>query len=158
MHNPSPAHCRVTHLAATAALMALSGCGGGGSSSTPPPAATCNATAITAYTAVGGARTQTASVTASSGTQVTLSPEPASGGSWAWSGCGTSGSSREQVFTPTAPCSATAVHTNSCGATSNQTFTVTFNAVQAGPYPNYNVSPPAPDSSGMPSTATQLAA
>lgn len=138
--------------------MVLWGCGGGGSSSTPPPVATCNATPITAYTAVGGTRTQTASVTANTGSQVTLSPEPASGGTWSWSGCGLSGSAREQMFTPTASCTATVVYTNSCGTTSNQAFTVTYNAVQAGPYPNYNTSPAAADSSGMPSTATQLAA
>src|SRR6185369_2883537 len=82
----------------------------------------------------------------------------ASGGTWAWSGCGTSGTAREQRFTPTASCTATVVYTNACGTTSNQAFTVTVNAVQAGPYPNYNTSPAAPDASGMPSTATQLAA
>jgi aryl-phospho-beta-D-glucosidase BglC (GH1 family) len=68
-----------------------------------------------------------------------------------------SGTSREQTFTPTASCTATVVYTNSCGTTSNQAFTVTFNAVQASPYPNYNTSPVAPDASGMPSTATELA-
>jgi endoglucanase len=144
-----------------AAFISLSGCGGGGGSSTtppPPPPVTCNATPVTAYTSVGGTRTQTSSVTANSGTEVTLSPEPATGGTWAWSGCGLSGSSREQTFTPTASCTATVVYTNSCGTTSNQTFAVTSNPVQVGPYPNYNTSPAAPDSSGMPSTATQLAA
>jgi endoglucanase len=147
------------HLAAAAALIALTGCGGGGGSSTPPPpAAVCNATAITPYTAVGGTRTQIASVTANSGSEVTLSPEPATGGAWAWSGCGLSGTSREQRFTPGASCTATVVHTNSCGTTSSQAFTVTVNAVQVGPYPSYNTSPVAADSSGMPSTATQLAA
>jgi endoglucanase len=143
-------------------LIALSGCGGGGGSSSapppPPPPAVCIATAITPYASGGGTRTQTASVAASTGTQVTLSPEPVSGGTWAWSGCGTSGASREQTFTPTATCTATVVHTNSCGTTSSQAFTVTFTPVQVGPYPNYNTSPAAPDSSGMPSTATQLAA
>jgi endoglucanase len=156
MHNQPH---RVSHLAATAAFIVLSACGGGGSSATaPPPAAACNATAISPFISVGGTRTQTSSVTARTAMQVTLSPEPASGGSWAWSGCGLSGSSREQSFTPTASCTATAIFTNSCGTTSNQAFTVTFDPVQAGPYPNYNSSPAAPDSSGMPSTATQLAA
>lgn len=152
---------QATHLAAMVALVALSGCGGGGGASPappPPPAAVCNATAITPYTAVGGTRTQVASATANAGTAVTLSPEPLTGGTWAWSGCGLSGSTREQIFTPAAACTATVVHTNSCGATSNQAFAVTVNAVQVGPYPNYNPSPAAPDSSGMPSTAMQLAA
>ena len=147
--------CRIDHLIASAALIALSACGGG--SSPPPPPAVCIATPITAYTAVGGTRTPTASVTANSGSQVTLSPEPVSGGSWSWSGCGLSGSSREQSFTPTASCTATVVHTNSCGTTSNQAFTVTVNPVQASLYPNYNTSPAAPNSTGMPSTAAQLA-
>jgi endoglucanase len=161
MYHLTPAHRRTTHLAATAALLALTGCGGGGGgggSSPPPPPAACNATVITAYTSVGGTRTQTASVTANTGTQVTLSPEPLSGGTWSWSGCGLSGTSREQSFTPTASCTATVVHTNSCGTSSNQAFTVTYNAVQVSPYPNYNTRPAAPDSSGMPSTATELAA
>jgi aryl-phospho-beta-D-glucosidase BglC (GH1 family) len=150
-------------LAALVVLIALTGCGGGGSSSAPtptpvpPPTAVCNATAITPYTSVSATRTQTAGVAATTGTQVTLSPEPTSGGTWSWSGCGTSGSAREQTFTPTATCTATVVHTNSCGTTSSQAFTVTFTPVQVGPYPNYNTSPAAPDSSGMPSTATQLA-
>jgi endoglucanase len=157
MHHASPAFRRVTRFSATTALLALMGCGGGGSSTTPPPVAVCNATPITAYTAIGSTRTQTASVTANTGTQITLSPEPATGGTWAWSGCGLSGSAREQSFTPTASCTATVVYTNSCGTTSNQAFTVTYNAVQVSPYPNYNTSPAAADSSGMPSTAMQLA-
>jgi endoglucanase len=158
MHNASPVFRRIIRWSASSAVLALIGCGGGGSSSTPPPAAVCNATPITAYTAVGGTRTQTASVTANTGTQVTLSPEPLTGGSWAWSGCGISGSTREQTFTPTASCTATVVYTNSCGTTSNQAFAVTYNAVQVSPYPNYNTSPATADSSGMPSTAMQLAA
>jgi endoglucanase len=159
MHHVTRASSRLTQLAAVA-LLALSGCGGGGSSTTPPPPPPppCIATAITPYIAVSGTRTQTASVTANTGTQVTLSPEPATGGTWTWSGCGLSGSAREQSFTPTASCTATVVHTNSCGTTSNQAFAVTYNAVQVSPYPDYNTTPAAPDSSGMPSTATQLAA
>jgi len=150
------------HLAATLALCALPGCGGGGSSAptpAPPPSATCNATTITPYVTVGtGARTQIAAATANSGNSVTLSPEPLSAGGWSWSGCGITGTAREQTFTPTASCTATVVYTNSCGTTSSQDFAVTFSAVQAGPYPNYNTSPLPPDSSGMPSSATQLAA
>jgi endoglucanase len=159
MHTRSAAQRRQIHLVITIALMALASCGGGGGGggSSPPPAP-CNATTVTPYVSVAGSRTQTASVTANTGTQVTLSPEPAAGGTWAWSGCGTSGGPREQTFTPTASCTATVVHTNSCGATSSQVYTVTFNPVQVGPYPDYNTSPAAPDSSGMSSTATQLAA
>src|SRR5689334_25019008 len=125
MHDAAPAFCRMTPLVEIAALLALAGCGGGGGGSStpppPPPAAVCDATPITAYSMVGsGARTQTASVTATAGTQVTLSPEPLTGGGWSWSGCGTSGTAREQTFSPTASCTATVVYTNSCGTTSNQ--------------------------------------
>ncbi len=159
MHANSSASCRVTHLAVAAALLALTGCGGGGgSSATPPPPATCNASAITPYVSVAGTRTQAASVTADSGTEIILSPEPATGGSWTWSGCGTSGAAREQSLAPTASCTAAVTFTNSCGASSNQTFTLTVNPVQTGLFPNYNTSPAAPDSSGMPSTAAELAA
>ena len=158
MQKSSTAFCRMISVTEMAALLALTACGGGGGASTPPPAATCNATTITPYTSVGGTRTQAATATANAGSQVTLSPEPLSGGAWSWSGCGTSGSAREQVFTPGASCTATVIYTNACGASSSQAFTVTVNAVQVGPYPNYNPSPAAPDSSGMPSNATQLAA
>lgn len=159
MPNAAPALSHLTLLAVTAAHLALAGCGGGGgSASTPTPTPQCNATAIRAFISVAGTRTETASATVDAGSQVTLSPEPATGGSWAWSGCGTSGSSREQTFSPTASCSAVVTHTNSCGATSSQTFTLTVTAVPTGLYPDYNTSPAAPDSSGMPSTAVELAA
>jgi aryl-phospho-beta-D-glucosidase BglC (GH1 family) len=97
-------------------------------------------------------------MTVNAGSQVTLDPEPAAGGAWSWSGCGTSGTARSQSFTPSASCTATAVYTNSCGTRSDQAFTVTYEPVQASPYPDYNTSPAAPDSSGMSSTATGLAA
>jgi endoglucanase len=139
-------------------LATLTGCGGDGGGSTNTPDPVCNATAIRSFVSVGGARNETSSATVNSGTQVTLSPEPASGGSWAWSGCGTSGTSREQTFAPTASCSAVATYTNSCGATSNRTFDVTVETAPTGLYPDYNTSPAAPDASGMPSTAAELAA
>lgn len=157
MSNRTLAFFASTRLAVLAVLGALAACGGGGSSSAPPPPPPCNATTITPYTSVSGTRTQTANVTASPGTAVTLSPEPASGGTWSWSGCGLSGAMREQTFTPGASCTATVVHTNSCGTTSSQAFTVTYDPVQASPYPNYNTSPAAADATGMPSSAAQLA-
>ncbi|HYJ41075.1 MAG TPA: hypothetical protein VEW08_09805, partial [Steroidobacteraceae bacterium] len=71
---------------------------------------------------------QTASATVASGASVAFSPTPTSGGSWSWSGCGTSGTARAQTVFPTASCSATATHTNSCGTVSTLVHTITVNA------------------------------
>jgi pectate lyase len=90
---------------------------------------TCNPTTITPV--INGS--QTASVTINSGTQVNFAPLPSSGGSWSWSGCGTSGTSRTQTVNPTASCSATARFTNSCGTQSTQVHTVTVNGTQPQP-------------------------
>ena len=88
--------------------------------STPP---SCPATTITAV--ING--TQTASATVNSGAQVAFAPLPSSGGTWSWSGCGTSGTSRTQSVFPTASCTATATHTNSCGTQSTRAHTITVN-------------------------------
>jgi aryl-phospho-beta-D-glucosidase BglC (GH1 family) len=85
----------------------------------------CAATPIQPWVNTNSMWTQTASATVSPGTTVGLGPQPVSGGSWAWSGCGTSGSNREQWVTPSATCTATATYTNSCGSKSMQVFTVT---------------------------------
>jgi len=86
----------------------------------------CTSTAITPYIQVSdGTWQQTSSVTVSSGAKVVLGPQPASGGSWSWSGGGTSGTLREQTIYPTYSVTATATYTNSSGCTSTQNFTVT---------------------------------
>jgi hypothetical protein len=86
----------------------------------------CAPTSITPFVQVNsGSWQQTSSLIVSSGAQVRFGPQPVSGGSWNWSGCGTSGSSREQTFSPTSSCTARATYTNTCGAQSTQTFTVT---------------------------------
>jgi aryl-phospho-beta-D-glucosidase BglC (GH1 family) len=85
----------------------------------------CAPTTVAPWINVGGTWTQTASASVNAGSSAILGPQPVSGGSWAWSGCGTSGSSREQTITPTASCQATAVYTNSCGAQTSQLFTIT---------------------------------
>ncbi len=88
----------------------------------------CNPTALTPYVQVkGDSWQQTASVTVTSGDQITFGPQPVSTGAWSWSGCGTSGSSREQTVSPTGSCTATATYTNSCGTQSAQEFTVNVN-------------------------------
>jgi len=91
-----------------------------------PSTGGCDPTPITPYLQVNdGAWQQTASVAVSSGAKVKFGPQPVSGGSWSWSGGGTSGSSREQTIYPTSSITATATYTNSCGAQSTQDFNVT---------------------------------
>lgn len=87
--------------------------------------ASCGASTVTPYIQLNGTWSQTSSASISAGTQLVFGPQPVSGGSWAWSGCGTSGSAREQTVAPTATCTATAVYTNSCGATTSRSFNIT---------------------------------
>jgi len=89
----------------------------------------CNPTAITPYIQVNdGTWQQVSSVTVNAGAKVKFGPQPVSGGSWSWTGCGTSGTSREQTIYPAGTCTATATYTNSCGARSTQNFTVTVSS------------------------------
>jgi hypothetical protein len=86
----------------------------------------CTPTAITPYTQVnGGTWAQTATASVASGTKIVFGPQPSTGGTWSWSGLGTSGTAREQTINPTASGTATATFTNSCGAKTTQNFTVT---------------------------------
>jgi endoglucanase len=85
----------------------------------------CTATAVTPYINVNGSWTQTSSATITAGNSAILGPQPITGGSWSWSGCGTSGSSREQTITPSASCTANATYTNTCGAKTIQPFVIT---------------------------------
>jgi len=88
---------------------------------------TCTPTTVTPSLQVNGGAFQTIStVSVNSGTSIKLSPQPTTGGTWLWSGCGTSGSTREQTIIPTTGCTAIANHTNSCGAISTQTFTISI--------------------------------
>jgi hypothetical protein len=108
----------------TAAGTAYKNAGGGSVSPTSPPA--CNATSIVPYIQVNGGTWQNvSSVSVTSGATVIIGPQPLTGGTWSWSGCGTSGSTREQTIYPTSSCNVTGTHTNDCGATSTQTFTIT---------------------------------
>lgn len=85
----------------------------------------CSPTAITPYLSVdNGSWQQTANVSIDAGASVKFGPQPSSGGTWSWSGCGTSGSSREQTVSPTNSCSAVATYTNGCGTSSTQTFNI----------------------------------
>lgn len=93
----------------------------------------CAPISITPYVQVNnsGSWQQTANVTLNLGDEVEFGPQPVSGGAWSWSGCGTSGSSREQTITPTGSCTATATHTDQCGAQGSQTFDITVNTSSA---------------------------
>ena len=52
-------------------------------------ASTCDPTTIIPYIQVNdGSWQQTSSATVSSGTKMILGPQPTSGGTWNWSGCG----------------------------------------------------------------------
>jgi xyloglucan-specific exo-beta-1,4-glucanase len=86
--------------------------------------ANCTPTAITPYINANGAWTQTASATINTGASAILGPQPSSGGMWSWSGCGTAGAAREQTIQPPAACTATATYTNSCGAKTQQAFSI----------------------------------
>jgi hypothetical protein len=98
-----------------------------------PVSSCCSATPITPYLQVNdGSWQQTSSATVNSGVKVKFGPHPTSGGSWSWSGGGTSGTSREQTIYPTSNVTATATYTNSCGATSSQIFTVNVNGSTNG--------------------------
>jgi hypothetical protein len=97
-----------------------------GYQSSAPGGGGCTPTAITPYIQVNdGTWQQASSVTVNSGDKIIFGPQPVSGGSWNWSGCGTSGTSREQTVYPTSTCMSTATYTNSCGAQSTQNFNVT---------------------------------
>jgi len=93
----------------------------------PAWAQTCQPSATTPYLNQNGTSAWTVQSSASlnTGTTVLLGPQPFNG-TWSWSGCGTSGSSREQSIVLTASCTATATFTNSCGAKTVQqhNFTV----------------------------------
>ena len=104
--------------------LALAACAG-----IPAFAQTCTPTAITPYISIDGSWTKTDSAVVSAGKQVALGPQPVSGGAWSWSGCGTGGDGREQTLAVNATCTATATFINSCGAKTQQRFTLSVPVV-----------------------------
>lgn len=101
----------------------------------------CSPTAITPHLTVnGGSWSQTASATLDAGGSVTFGPQPASGGSWSWSGPGGfTASTREVALTNVQTGQSgdyTASYTNTCGTISNQIFSLTVNpgSVSQSPY------------------------
>ena len=92
----------------------------------------CAPTSIVPYTQINaGAWTQTASATLSVGGSVKFGPQPASGGSWSWSGpAGFTAATREITVSNIQSTQAgtyVATYTNTCGAKTVQNFTVTVN-------------------------------
>lgn len=97
-----------------------------GSQITAPAVSTCRPTLVTPYLKVGsGSWSNAATVTVTSGTAVTLGPQPSSGGSWKWFALG-SGTTRQIKVTPTTTGTNTyiAQYTNSCGTLSSQMFRI----------------------------------
>jgi len=93
----------------------------------------CNPTAITPHLSVnGGAWQQTSTATLTAGGSVIFGPQPGTGGSWSWTGPnGFTATTREVTrsnMQTNQSGNYVATHTNSCGATSTQTFTITVNA------------------------------
>jgi hypothetical protein len=100
---------------------------------------TAQPTPIVPYLSVnGGAVTQTAAVTVSSGSTVNLIPTPATGGSWSWTGPnGFTSTAREIDDIPLTVGinNYVATYTNSAGAISTQTFTITVTSSTTQPTP-----------------------
>jgi alpha-galactosidase len=89
----------------------------------------CTPTAITPYVQINnGAWTQTSSASVNVGDSVRFGPQPASGGSWSWSGPnGFSSTAREATISNIQANQAgnyVATYTNTGGCTSTQTFSV----------------------------------
>jgi hypothetical protein len=90
----------------------------------PAWAQTCTPSTVTPYLNINGTSPWAVKASASlnAGSRVVLGPQPRQG-AWSWSGCGTSGSSREQTIKLSSNCTATATYTNSCGARTVQNYT-----------------------------------
>lgn len=97
----------------------------------------CTPTTITPYVQVnGGAWTQTASASLTAGGTVMFGPQPATGGSWSWSGPNNfSATTREVTISNIQTNQAgnyVATYTNAGGCQSTQTFTVTVTSSGGG--------------------------
>ncbi|MBS2099689.1 glycosyl hydrolase [Carboxylicivirga linearis] len=87
----------------------------------------------------GGSWNATTDVVVNAGDEIRFGPQPFEG-TWSWTGCGTSGTSREQVIYPTSSCSATATNTSSCGAQSSVTYNITVNSSNVSPTADFSFS------------------
>jgi hypothetical protein len=99
-------------------------------------------TPIISYTQVNdGTWQNTATVTVTSGSKVTFGPQPIEGGSWSWTGGGTSGTNREQTIFPTTTVNATATYTNASGVKTKQVFKVNVTGARLDASKTVNVYP-----------------
>ena len=94
-----------------------------------PVSSSCTPTAITPYIQVnGGTWEEESSATVASGSTVNLGPQPASGGSWSWSGPNGYTSTSRQISAIPLSSGANnyvATYTNSGGCKSTETFVIT---------------------------------
>jgi hypothetical protein len=101
--------------------------------STSSGGGSCTPTTITPYVSVNNGSSwaeETAATVSSTSTQVDLGPQPASGGSWSWSGPnGYTSTARQIDDVPlkTGSNVYTATYTNGSGCKSSQAFTITVN-------------------------------
>jgi hypothetical protein len=97
--------------------------------------ANCTATPIVPYVNVGGNWTQAANATAPIGSTVGFGPQPATGGTWSWTGPNGYNSTAREItlanIQSTQFGTYTARYTNACGAQSTQNFTVANTVFQA---------------------------
>jgi PKD repeat protein len=96
------------------------------------PVETCNPTALTAYYQVnGGSWLSALNPTIDEGDAINFGPQPATGGTWAWSGPnGFAATTREISLTAAQPSDAgtyVATFTNSCGTASGLVYNLTVN-------------------------------
>jgi hypothetical protein len=83
----------------------------------------CSATKIVPMLEIdGGLMQQKNIVKLGTGSSVKYSPIAADSGTWRWSGCGLSDTSRQQTVNMVNPCVSMVTFKNYCGATSTQTF------------------------------------
>lgn len=86
----------------------------------------CTSTAIKPYIQVSdGGWNNVSNISVNEGSTINFGPQPVSGGSWIWTGGGTSGTSRQQTIIADASSIITAKYTNDCGKTTSLDFNIT---------------------------------
>jgi|GEM_PF-75864 len=99
----------------------------------------CDPSTITPYVSINsGSWNQTASANLDAGGSVSFGPQPATGGSWSWSGPNSYSDTTREITLSNVSVSQsgtyTASYTNSCGTISTQDFSLTVNSLGQTPY------------------------